>query len=104
MHVLNATGAYLFKVNHEYDRIICGIYSKLTVKTLEQSQLTPLRYFLKLIGLRSSHLRCSIKKAVLKYFAIFTGKHLCLEPVFDKVAGFQGRNFIERDSNIGAFL
>ena len=47
---------------------------------------------------------CSIKKAILKYFAIFTGKHLCLEPVFDKVAGFQGCNFIERDSNIGAFL
>ena len=26
---------------------------------------------------RSSHSRCSIKKAVLKNFAIFTGKHLC---------------------------
>ena len=26
---------------------------------------------------RSSHQRCSIKKAFLKYFAIFTGKHLC---------------------------
>ena len=25
---------------------------------------------------RSSHQRCSIKKAVLKNFAIFTGKHL----------------------------
>ena len=25
---------------------------------------------------RSSHRRCSIKKAVLKNFAIFTGKHL----------------------------
>ena len=25
---------------------------------------------------RSSHQRCSIKKAVLKHFAIFTGKHL----------------------------
>ena len=26
---------------------------------------------------RSSHPRCSMKKAFLKYFAIFTGKHLC---------------------------
>ena len=26
---------------------------------------------------RSSHQRCSIKKAVLNKFAIFTGKHLC---------------------------
>ena len=26
---------------------------------------------------RSSHKSCSIEKAVLKYFAIFTGKHLC---------------------------
>ena len=26
---------------------------------------------------RSSHQRCSIKKAVLNNFAIFTGKHLC---------------------------
>ena len=26
---------------------------------------------------RSNHQRCSVKKAVLKYFAIFTGKHLC---------------------------
>ena len=29
------------------------------------------------IKCRSSQRKCSIKKAVLKYFAIFTGKHLC---------------------------
>ena len=33
-------------------------------------------YFLSLY--RSSHGRCSVKKGVLKYFANFTGKHLCL--------------------------
>ena len=27
---------------------------------------------------RSKHRRCSIKKALLKDFAVFTGKHLCL--------------------------
>ena len=37
---------------------------------------------------RSSHQRCSIKKkAVLKNFAKFTGKHLCQRPFFNKVAG-----------------
>ena len=29
-----------------------------------------------LFHVRSSHRRCSVKKGVLKYFAIFTGKHL----------------------------
>ena len=33
----------------------------------------------------SSHQRCSIEKAVLKNFAIFTRKHL-LESLFNKVA------------------
>ena len=37
---------------------------------------------------RSSHLRCSIKEAVLKNFAIFTGKHV-LESLFDKVGGLK---------------
>ena len=29
------------------------------------------------VSYRTSHWRCSIKKAVLKNFTIFTGKHLC---------------------------
>ena len=29
---------------------------------------------------RSSHCKCSVKKGVLKNFAKFTGKHLCLRP------------------------
>ena len=36
---------------------------------------------------RSSHQRCSVKKGVLRYFAIFTGKHLCQSLFFNKVAG-----------------
>ena len=32
IHVLNAAGVYLLKVNYEYDRRNCGIYSKLTIK------------------------------------------------------------------------
>ena len=38
---------------------------------------------------RSSHRMCSIKKAVLKNFAIFTGKHLCQSLFFNKVAGLK---------------
>ena len=36
---------------------------------------------------RSSHLRCSIKKWVLRNFTNFTGKHLCQSLFFNKVAG-----------------
>ena len=73
----------LLKVNCEYDRRNCGICSKLTVKMLERSQLTsffnqtqkqpPVVFY---------------KRAVLKNFAIFTGKRLCLS-LFLKVLGLQ---------------
>ena len=60
---------------------------------------------------RSSHRRCSIKKAILKHFLIFTGKHLCRGLFFNKVAGHQVCNFIKkrlqhRDYlvNIGKFM
>ena len=45
---------------------------------------------------RSSHRRCFIKKAVLKHFVIFTGKHLCRGLFFNKVAGHQACNFIKK--------
>ena len=45
---------------------------------------------------RSSHQRCSIKKAILKRFVIFTGKHLCRGLFFLKVAGHQSCNFIKK--------
>ena len=51
-----------------------------------------------LIRPRRSHVRCSIKKAVLKNFAIFTGKQLCWSLFFIKLQGFQACNFIGRDS------
>ena len=37
--------------------------------------------------IRSSHLRCSVKKVVLRNFAKFTGKPLCQSLFFNKVAG-----------------
>ena len=36
---------------------------------------------------RSSHLRCSVKKGVLRNFAEFTGKYLCQRLFFNKDAG-----------------
>ena len=45
---------------------------------------------------RSSHRRCSLKKAVLKDFAIFTGKHLCWSLFFKKVTTLQPCNFIKK--------
>ena len=35
---------------------------------------------------------CSIQKAVLKSFAIFTAKHLCWSLFFNEVAGTQASN------------
>ena len=38
---------------------------------------------------RSSHRRCSFKKAVVKNFWRFTGKHLCQSLFYNKVAGLK---------------
>ena len=43
------------------------------------------------------------KNAVLKNFAIFTGKHLCWSFFFNKVAGLQGNNFIKKETPTQAF-
>ena len=39
--------------------------------------------------IESSHQTCSIKKGVLKNFTKFTGKHLCQNFLFNKVAGLR---------------
>ena len=43
---------------------------------------------------RSSHRTCSLRKSVLRYFAKFTGKHMCQSFYFNKVAD-QACNFIK---------
>ena len=53
--------------------------------------------FLKPYYFRSSHLRCSVKKGVLRNFIKFTGKHLCQRSFFNKVAGL-ACNFIKKES------
>ena len=38
---------------------------------------------------KSSHQKCSVKKDVLRNFAIFTGKHLCQSLFLNKVVGLK---------------
>ena len=38
---------------------------------------------------RGSHRKCSARKAVLRNFAKFTGKHLCQSLIFNKAAGLR---------------
>ena len=53
---------------------------------------------------RSSHRRCSVKKAVLKNFTIFTGKHQCWSPFLKKLQPLRPGTLLKRDSNTGVFL
>ena len=56
-------------------------------------------------GYRSSRPEVFCKKSVLRNFAKFTGKHLCMSLFFNKVAGLQACNFIlKNDSGTGLFL
>ena len=45
---------------------------------------------------RSSHLRCSKEKRVLKIFAKFTGKHLFQSLFFNKVAGLRPATLVKK--------
>ena len=58
----------------------------------------------KCLNSRSSHQRCSIEKAVLKNFAIFTGKHLCWSLLLIDLRALRPAAFLKRDSNTGKHL
>ena len=53
---------------------------------------------------RSSCSKIFIKISVLKYFAIFTGKHLCWSPFSRKLQVLNPANLLKGDSNTGVFL
>ena len=53
---------------------------------------------------RSSHRKYSMKKAVLKNFAIFTGKYLCYNFFLIKLRAWRTGTLLKRDSNAGVFL
>ena len=48
------------------------------------------------IDYRSSHRRCSFKKAVISNFELFTGKKIVLQSIFNKVAGLKACNFVKK--------
>ena len=52
---------------------------------------------------RSSHKTCSIKKAFLEIFAIFTGKSLCWSLFFNKVVALKTCNFIKEETSTQMF-
>ena len=66
------------EANNAKNRSICMAYCKL--KTI----------------LRSSHLRCSVRKDVLRNFAKFTGKYLCQSLFFNKVAGLRPATLLKK--------
>ena len=53
---------------------------------------------------KSSHRRCYIKKAVLKNFAIFTGKRLCWGLFLIKLQAVRPAALLKRHSNTCVFL
>ena len=53
---------------------------------------------------RISHLRCSVKKVVLKIFGNFAGKRLCWSLFLMKLQGWWPAILLKRDSNTGVFL
>ena len=55
-------------------------------------------------SLRSSHLRCSVRKGVLWNLAKFSGKHLCQSLFFNKVAGLRPATLQKRASSTDVFL
>ena len=71
-------------------------FSSLLCSTLSSSSLSSRH--------KSSHLRCSIKKVVLKKFAIFTKRHLCQSHFSMKWQAWRPTILLKRDSNIGVFL
>ena len=57
----------------------------------------------KCLNSRSSHQSCSIEKAVLKNFAIFTGKHLSWSLLLIDLQASRPATFLKRDSNTPMF-
>ena len=45
---------------------------------------------------RSSHRKCSLRKGILRNFSKFTGKHLCQDHFFNKVAGLRHATLLKK--------
>ena len=90
-----------------YDYVLLKLFSLRGFLTLVSIHMRfPIILYHKLnkcLNSRSRHQSCSIKKAVLKNFPIFTRKPT-MESLFNRVVGQKTCNCIKRDSNKGIFL
>ena len=89
----NFTGKHLFD----------SLFNEVAFATFLRTPLEHLSWLLlKYITVLLEKYKYSVKKGVLKNFAIFTGKNQCWSLFFDKVAGllaFRPTNLLKRDSN-----
>ena len=70
------------------------------LKKSHQNDLISIVGFEHVFLVRSSHLRCSVKKGVLKTFANFTEKYMCWSLFVIKLPA----TLLQRDSNTGVFM
>ena len=113
----NQTIAYLkflyllFHVKYSGIHGIFSIFSRLILHgggqwngfyTIRNSLMKELIYSFSVI--RTSHRRCSIKKLLLKNFAVFRGKHLCQRIFLIKLQAFRYATLLKRDCNTDVFL
>ena len=91
-------GFYLLPRNTSYWSFLINVSTLSKVKgkwdnekvLLSQSKTVDVKVQIQkfVLKIRSSHQRCSIKKAVLKNCSIFTGKHLCWSLFLIKVQAY----------------
>ena len=84
-------GVWAYKADFWIKPDVCTVST--TVRT------TDMKIYLQKILLsrsRSSHQRCSISKDVLRNLTKFIGKHICLSPFFNKVAGLRPSTLLKK--------
>ena len=64
----------------------CEIFKNTILKNINERLVLKKMLNILLICSRSSHLRCSVRKGVVRNFAKFTGKHLCQSLFFNKIS------------------
>ena len=95
----------LFRLLHEWILVLhrAAMLMKFSYTGSAQSPKVNHRVF------KSSHRRCSIKKAYIKNLEIFAGKHLCWSLFLRKLQAWRPATLLKRDSketlmNIAIFL
>ena len=76
------------------DQIVCLIYEDVTVVWAFTEHLLCRTW----ASDRSSHRKCSVRKAILRNFANFTGKHLCKSLFFNKVSGLRPATLLKKET------